>query len=123
MIRYAYSTEGVSPGDLAGFFAGWPNPPSPVTHRTLLDGSAEVVLVVDDDSGRVVGFITAVSDGVLSYIPFLEVVTEYRRRGIGSELVRQMLARLERFYMVDLLCDTELQAFDESLGMTRASGR
>ena len=57
-----------------------------------------------------------------AYVPLLEVVPEYRGLGIGSELVRRMLERLEDFYMVDLLCDAELQRFYESLGMTPAAG-
>ncbi len=30
------STEGVEPGDLVGFFEGWPAPPSPERHLALL---------------------------------------------------------------------------------------
>ena len=64
------------------------------------------------EHGRVVGFITAISDGVLSaFIPLLEVLPEYQGRGIGSELVKRMLRELEDFYMVDLVCDPELESF------------
>jgi len=122
-IRYSTSAKGLTPRELFGFFEGWPNPPSPATHLQLLESSAEIVLAVDEEARRVVGFITAISDGVLSaYIPLLEVVPECRGRGIGSELVRRMIALLEDFYMVDLLCDAELQGFYESLGITPATG-
>jgi len=85
MIRYVYTSEGITPEQLQEFFEGWPDPPSPETHLRLLTNSDEVVLAVDDDSGAVVGFITAISDRVLSaYIPFLEVLPEYRGRGIGG---------------------------------------
>ena len=58
-----------------------------------------------------VGFITAISDGVLSaFIPLLEVLPA-PGPGIGSELVRRMLSELEDFYMVDLVCDPELEPF------------
>lgn len=126
MIWYADSTEGISPGDLAGFFVGWPNPPSPGTHLRLLRGSGAVVLARDgelDQDGPVVGFITAITDGVLAaYIPLLEVLPDYQQQGIGGELVRRMLARLSDYYMVDLLCDTELQPYYERFGMRRATG-
>lgn len=123
MIRYIDSTDKVEPAQLTGFFVGWPNPPPPERHLALLKGSSQIVLAMDDDSGRVVGFITAVSDGVLSaYIPLLEVLPEYQGLGIGTELVRRMLAQLRHLYMIDLLCDTEIQPYYERLGMRRATG-
>lgn len=121
-IRYVYSTAGVLPHHLDGFFVGWPDPPSTDTHLRLLERSDEIVLAVDDDSGRVVGFVTAITDGVLAaYIPFLEVLPPYQGNGIGRELVRRMLQRLTGFYMVDLVCDTHLEPFYMSLGMRPAT--
>lgn len=123
MITYRYSTHGITTDQLQGFFVGWPAKPTPKTHLRLLQGSDEVVIAVDDDTGAVVGFITAITDRVLSaYIPFLEVLPGYEGRGIGSELVRRMLARLEGLYMVDLLCDKQLMPFYERLGMRGATG-
>jgi ribosomal protein S18 acetylase RimI-like enzyme len=123
MIRYTESVDGIEPQDLDGFFVGWPRPPSAETHLRLLNGSDHVILAIDEFAGRVVGFITAISDGVLSaYIPLLEVRPEYRRRGIGSELVRRMLHRLRDLYMVDLLCDADVQPFYERLGLRRMQG-
>lgn len=121
MIRYSDSPDGVTPDVLRGFFVGWPSPPDPKTHLEILRGSSEVVLAIDDGSGAVVGFITAISDGVLSaYIPLLEVLPDHRGRGIGRELVRRMLEKFEEYYMVDLLCDPETAGFYETLGMKRA---
>lgn len=63
------------------------------------------------------------SDGVLSaYIPLLEVLPEAQRQGIGSELTRRMLASLDHLYMVDLLCDRDVQPFYARLGMHEATG-
>lgn len=115
MIEYADSVEGVEPRHLEGFFVGWPHPPSPERHLELLRGSAAVVLARNGE--RVVGFVTAISDGVLSAsIPLLEVLPEYQGRGIGSELVRRLLAALEGLYMIDLSCDAELEPFYARLG-------
>lgn len=120
MIVYETTIEGPREQDLAGFFVGWPTPPSPAKHLRLLHGSDFVVLAREPESGRVVGFVTAVGDGVVSaFIPLLEVLPEYQGRGIGSELVRRMLALLEGSYMIDLLCDDELVAFYERFGMSR----
>lgn len=119
MIRYTASLDGIDDADLAGFWVGWPNPPSPETHRRILRGSEIVVLAWDDGAGRVVGFITAVGDGVLAAsIPLLEVLIEYQGVGIGTELVRRMLAELDGRYMVDLTCDPELVPFYQRLGLT-----
>lgn len=123
-MTYQTTVADVTAADLAGgFWEGWPNPPSPETHLRLLAGSAHIVLARAGADGPVVGFITAISDGVLSaYIPLLEVLPEWRERGIGGELVTRLLAEVQHLYMVDLLCDPELQPFYERFGLRRASG-
>jgi len=121
VISYSDSVEGVLADDLQGFFVGWPNPPSPETHLALLRGSSHVVLALDD--GRVVGFVTAVTDGVLSaYVPLLEVLPDYGGRGIGGELMHRMLDKLAGLYMVDLVCDPETKPFYERFGMSPVTG-
>jgi len=123
MISYTDSAAGITPEDLRGFFEGWPDPPSPETHLRLLADSDEVMLALDDETGHVVGFINAISDGILSaYIPLIEVLPAYQGRGIGSELAQRMLDKLKDLYMVDLICDPQLQPFYARLGMRPASG-
>lgn len=123
MIQYQYTADDIGPDQLSGFFAGWPSPPSAATHLALLRGSDEVVLAIDGEGHDVVGFVTAVTDRVLSaYIPFLEVRAEHQGRGIGSELVRRVVERLRGVYMVDVTCDAHVQPFYESLGFIRSVG-
>jgi ribosomal protein S18 acetylase RimI-like enzyme len=123
MITYHTTVDGVAPAHLAGFFEGWPDPPSPETHLRLLRASAHVVLARDDGGDDVVGFVNAISDGVLSaYIPLLEVRPAYRGRGIGGELMRRMLATLDDLYMADLVCDAALIPFYERFGMMALTG-
>ena len=118
MIRYTDTTEGLTPERLRGFFVGWPSPPSPETHLDILRGSHRVVLALDDETGAVIGFVNAISDGVLAaYVPLLEVLPEYRGRGIGRELVTRLQEALGGFYMVDLLCDTDMEGFYSRFGM------
>ncbi|WP_153977658.1 GNAT family N-acetyltransferase [Paenibacillus xylanilyticus] len=123
-ISYRSNLDGIGVEQLSEhFFDGWPNPPSKATFLRLLEQSYAAELAVDDETGMVIGFIQAISDGVLSaYIPLLEVVPEFQGKGIGTTLTERMLKRLQGLYMIDLLCDTETQPFYEKQGMRRASG-
>lgn len=123
-VRYTDSLEGIEPEMLAGgFWVGWLSHPSPEAHLRILAGSDHRWLAIDDERNQVVGFITAISDGVLAaYIPLLEVLPEYQGHGIGSELVRRMLDDLRHLYQIDLLCDPDVQPFYERFGMKRATG-
>lgn len=108
---------------LHGFFVNWPNPPSVQKHYELLKNSYKIVLAIDDKEDIVVGFITAISDGVLSaYIPLLEVLPAYQKVGIGAKLVELMLQELTDVYMVDLICDEDLQKYYERFGLQKAYG-
>jgi len=123
MISYKDSIDNVTTDKFQGFFVGWQNPPSPKIHLELMKNSNKIVLAVDSDNGKIIGFITAITDGVLSaYIPFLEVLPDYQGRGIGQELVRRMLEKLNSLYMVDIVCDPELQPFYVRFGMKPAIG-
>ncbi|MCL2171887.1 MAG: GNAT family N-acetyltransferase [Defluviitaleaceae bacterium] len=104
-----------------GFFAGWPNPPSPAAHLQILRNSHKIWLAICEN--RVVGFINAISDGLLAaYIPLLEVLPDFQKQGIGGELVGSMLKSLSGLYMIDLLCDPEIQPFYESRGLRKSQG-
>ena len=85
MLTYSTSASNVRQQQLAGFFVGWPNPPSPMSHLRILRGSQYLVLARQDDTGRVVGFITAISDGVLSaYVPLLEVLPSIKAKALAA---------------------------------------
>ena len=123
MMLYRNSLDSISPDMLNGFFEGWPNPPNPETHLKLLKNSSRVVIALDDKTNQVIGFITAISDSVLSaYIPLLEVLPEYKNKGIGIELVNRMLKELDHIYMVDLCCDDDLVPYYEKFNMMRSNG-
>jgi ribosomal protein S18 acetylase RimI-like enzyme len=115
-IVYAESVAGVTPAQLRGFFVGWSDPPSAEALLRILQGSAHAVLARLGPAGEVVGFITAISDGVsCAYIPHLEVRPDFQGQGVGSELVRRLLGRLGELYMIDLVCDRDLAPFYERL--------
>jgi len=115
-ITYADSVDGITVESLTGFFVGWHSPPGPATHLRILQRSSHVVLAMHSE--RIVGFINAVSDHTLAaYIPLLEVLPDYQGRGIGSQLVKRMLNKLEGLYMVDLVCDDDMVSFYERVGL------
>ena len=121
-IEYHSDLDRLEAGHLNGFFVGWPNPPSAKTHLRLFEGSSHFIVAVVPETRDVVGFITAITDGVLAaYIPLLEVLPERKGEGIGSELVRRMVTKLRSIYMVDLCCDPDVQPFYDRLGFTRSA--
>jgi ribosomal protein S18 acetylase RimI-like enzyme len=118
VIEYREDVTGITADQLrGGFFEGWPSPPSPQMHLGHLRGAEIAIAALDSSTDQVVGFVTAVGDGAMTaFIPFLEVLPDYRERGIGVELVRLVLARLRDRYSVDLVCDPGLVPFYERLG-------
>jgi ribosomal protein S18 acetylase RimI-like enzyme len=123
MIDYTDSLAGIEPEHLGGFFVGWPHPPSRETHLRLLSGSDHIVLALDLETSQVIGYVTALTDGVLSsFIPLLEVLPAYQGRGIGTALMTRMLHRLGHLPNVDLLCDPDVVPFYERFGMKSVGG-
>jgi ribosomal protein S18 acetylase RimI-like enzyme len=123
MIRYTDSTKNITSEMLKGFFQGWKKPHTPEDHLKILENSDYVVLAVDTDTHRVVGFITALTDKVQSaFISLLEVLPDYRKQGIGTALVSKMLEKLKGIPAIDLICDAELQKFYYKFGMSPSVG-
>ena len=124
MVTYRDSAEGIQPDQLHGFFEGWQNPPTPETHLRILEGSDAIVLALTDTPApHVIGFATAITDGILAAsIPLLEVLPDHRGQGIGRELITRLLARLDHLYMVDVTCDPNVVPFYTALGMTASTG-
>ncbi|HMQ68184.1 MAG TPA: GNAT family N-acetyltransferase [Ignavibacteria bacterium] len=122
MIIYTDDLVEIKPIELSEFFNGWKNNPTPEKLFTILKNSSYKVLAIDDESDKVIGFINAISDKALSaYIPLLEVIPEYQGKGIGSELVKRMLKKLEDYYMIDVVCDESVQKFYEKFGLKKHS--
>ncbi|MDQ1374533.1 MAG: hypothetical protein QOJ09_1871 [Actinomycetota bacterium] len=113
----AIDPSGLGPG----FSDGWRTPLAPEQHYAVLDRADHVVLALDGEV--VVGFATALSDGVLSaYIPLLEVLPSHRGRGIGTALIRRLLEEIGSLYMVDVMWDPEVVPFYARLGFTASGG-
>lgn len=121
-LTYQTTADGLTEDQLAGdFFDGWLDPPPPATLLRILQSSDHVVIAVRND--QVIGFVTAISDGVLSaFITLLEVVPEEQDKGIGHSLINQILDDIGQIYMVDLVCDANLSRFYAELGFATATG-
>ena len=123
MIEYTDSVEEITTKMLIRFFEGWKKPHTPEEHLKILHNSDHIVLAIDREKNRVVGFITALTDDIQSaFIPLLEVLPDYRRQGIGSELVSRMLRKLEGIAAIDLTCDPDVQKFYSKFGMLPSVG-
>lgn len=118
MIEFTTDLTSLEKLDLNGFFVGWPNPPLNNSFKKILQNRQHVILA--HKNNQLIGFINAISDGVLSaYIPLLEVLPSHQGQGIGKELTRRMLNELESYYMVDLSCDDQVVPFYEKLGLRK----
>ena len=124
MIRYQRNVDGIGADLLEeGFFEGWPNPPDKERHLAILQASTHVVIAIDESTEMVVGFVTALSDRVLTaFISLLEVLPAYRGRGIGSDLVRELLDEIGDIYALDVACDPEVEPFYRHLGLRPGFG-
>jgi GNAT superfamily N-acetyltransferase len=78
-------------------------------------------LVTAWDGARLVGLGNAISDGYLVvYYPHLLVLPEYQGRGIGTELMRRLMARYEGFHQHMLVADGRALEFYRRCGFERA---
>ncbi len=118
MIRYEDDPALIGVGQLlGGFFDGWAAAPTPELHLAHLRGSEVAICAIDVETHVVVGFVSALGDGVLTaFLPMLEVLPAYRGQGIATELVKRVLARLDDRYSIDLVCDPDLVPFYERFG-------
>lgn len=117
-MEFITDTKDLSELKCEGFFVGWPNPPDEKTLKEIILNSQHFVLAVEN--GRVIGFINAISDKILSaYIPLLEVLPEFQGKGLGTELVKRMKEELSRYYMIDLSCDDSVAPFYLELGFSK----
>lgn len=121
-LEYRTTAEGLTPDQLeGGFFDGWLDPPSPDTLLRILDASDHRVIAVRNE--QVIGFVSALSDGVLSaFMTLLEVLPQHHDKGMGHSLINQMMSQIGDLYMVDLVCDANLSRFYAELGFATTTG-
>ncbi|MDD5083487.1 MAG: GNAT family N-acetyltransferase [Candidatus Moranbacteria bacterium] len=118
-ISYSTAKKDLTDLEVTGFFDGWQSKPSEDDLRKSIENAEYIVLAVDNEKNKLVGYITALSDNILSaYIPFLEIEKNYRKQGIGRELIKRMMVQIDHLYMVDLVCDKDVARFYEKFGFS-----
>ena len=87
------------------------------TQDRLIAEAARVVGLYDGD--RQVGFARAATDGVsFVYLADVYVLPEYRGRGLGEELVREMVERGPLAHLKWLLHTSDMHPLYRKLGFT-----
>ena len=123
MIRYTTSLHRFSTNQFQNFCVGWELPLSSKKIYAILHAAYCKIIAYDTETYEPVGFVYAISDGILSaYIPMLEVLPAYQHQKIGTELMKLLLTQLDNFYMVDLCCDSPFEKFYTPLGFCSVSG-
>ena len=75
------------------------------------------------DSGQLVGVIRIVGDGFsIVFVQDILVFPEYQRKGIGTQLLREVIERFSTAYQVMLMTDNTPKtiSFYQSLGFVKA---
>ena len=95
----------------------WWHAEIPARTVSALEGSWRCVTA--RESGRLIGLVSAISDGELyAYVTHVLVHPQYRRMGVGSELMRLLLRGTEAYEnVVTTTLTAEGKAFYESVGM------
>ena len=90
------------------------------TQERLIDEAARVVGLYDGE--RQVGFARAATDGVsFVYLADVYVLPAYRGRGLGEELVREMVERGPLAHLKWLLHTSDMHPLYRKLGFTEPS--
>jgi predicted N-acetyltransferase YhbS len=97
----------------------WSSADKPEALYKALTSSHSLVSAWDD--GKLVGLGNAISDGYLVvYYPHLIVLPEYQGQGIGTELMRRLMARYHGFHQHILVADGRALDFYKKCGFERA---
>jgi ribosomal protein S18 acetylase RimI-like enzyme len=125
-IAYRDSHAAIDILQLGNLFvtAGWPwRAADPAKLAAIVEGSRYVVSAHDEAAGSLlVGFARAISDGVTNaYVSTVAVLPEYRRKGIGAELVKRLVDGKDSIRFL-LHAKPDVQDFYRKLGFEDATG-
>ena len=119
-IRYS-ETRDVDLEDVVVLYRAneWSSAEKPELLHQALVGSHFLVTAWDGE--QLVGLGNAISDGCLVvYYPHLLVLPDYQGSGIGTELMRRLMARYDGFHQHMLVADGRALDFYRKCGFKRA---
>lgn len=120
MIEYKMSDR-IVPNELDSFFHNWKLPPSSEVKGKLLDGSD--LIITARENGRLVGFLTAISDKAMhAFITLVEVLEPYQGKGIGQNLMKLAVSHFKGYYDIVLITDPDKGGFYKKLGFNEIYG-
>ncbi|HIH96741.1 MAG TPA: GNAT family N-acetyltransferase, partial [Thermoplasmata archaeon] len=86
MIEYKINDR-IIPNELNCFFQDWKSPPSLEIKGELLDGAD--LIITARENGKLIGFLTAISDGAMhAFITLVEVPEAHQGKGVGTHLMK-----------------------------------
>jgi GNAT superfamily N-acetyltransferase len=114
MITWHFD-ENLRVDELGPFFEDWKSPPGRERREALLEGSDVIVTARED--GKLVGLLTAITDGALhALITILKVLPSHRHHGVGTGLLKRAMEKLGPIYDVTLISDSQVAPFYEPHG-------
>jgi ribosomal protein S18 acetylase RimI-like enzyme len=120
MIEYKINDQ-IIPDELDRFFQNWKSPPSKEIKDKLLDGSE--LIVTARENGKLLGFLTAISNGAMhALITLVEVLESHQGKGIGKHLLNLAISHFKGYYDIVLITDPDKGAFYKKLGFDEIYG-
>ena len=122
MILINYAINGrIDAKDLNRFFQNWKSPPSLKIKRNLLKDSD--LIITAREKGKLIGFLTAISDGAMhAFISLVEVLESHQGKGIGKHLVGLATSHFKGYYDIVLITDRDKGSFYKKLGFSEIYG-
>ena len=89
--------------------------------KLFLEKNPELSLLAQDDAGEIIGTVLGSFDGRRGSLQKAVVSKSYRGKGIGQELVKKAVTKLQSTGALDIRFNTaeELASFYEECGFTR----
>lgn len=122
-IEYTMNLEKLTEDKLEPLFlsVNWESGKYPNELVKAMKGSHSVISAWHED--RLIGLVNALSDGALTvYFHYVLIHPDYQGKGIGRELMRQMLERYKEFQTKLLVAYPDVVDFYKELGFKQEDG-
>ena len=100
----------------------WKDSYDPSGIETLIKSSFAFAVVIDKKTNKSIGMGRIISDGVSdAYIQDLVILPEYRKKGIGKQLVNTLLdyCKSHKLLWIGLIAEPDQDGFYSSLGFKK----